>query len=68
MVIDEELVEGISVPAYRRVSTAIFVPAEFGCAVETVTIDPLDLQAAQEQDAGMHSVHLGDGEEAKGTR
>jgi len=45
VVIDEELVEGISLPAYRRVSTAIFVPAEFGCAVEMATIDPLDLQA-----------------------
>jgi hypothetical protein len=47
---DEERIEGISFPAYRRVSTAIYVPAEFGCAVEMVTIDPLDLQAAQDQD------------------
>lgn len=48
---DEELIEGLSFPAYRRVSTAIYVPAETGCAVEMVTIDPLDLQAAQDQDA-----------------
>jgi len=48
---DEELIEGLSFPAYRRVSTAIFVPAESGCAVEMVTIDPLDLHAAQELDA-----------------
>ena len=47
---DEELIEGVSFPAYRRVSTAIFVPAEAGSAVEMVTIDPLDLKAAQEQD------------------
>jgi hypothetical protein len=48
---DEELIEGLSFPAYRRVSTAIFVPAETGCAVEMLTIDPLDLQAAQDRDA-----------------
>jgi hypothetical protein len=51
---DEELIEGLSFPAYRRVSTVMFVPAESGCAVEMVTIDPLNLQAAQEQDAAMH--------------
>ena len=49
---DEEVIDGLSFAAYRRVSTVIFVPAEFGSAVEMVTIDPLDLQAAQEQDAG----------------
>jgi hypothetical protein len=48
---DEELIEALSFPAYRRVSTAIFVPAPSGSAVEMVTIDPLDLQAAQELDA-----------------
>ena len=47
---DEELIDGLSFPAYLRVSTAIFVPAEFGSAVEMVTIDPSDLQAAQDQD------------------
>ena len=50
---DEELIEGLSFPAYRRVSTAIFVPAPSGSAVEMVTIDPLDLQAAQERDAAV---------------
>ena len=49
---DEEVIEGLSFAAYRRISTVIFVPAEFGCAVEMVSIDPLDLQAAQDQDAG----------------
>jgi hypothetical protein len=33
---DEELIEGLSFPAYRRVSTAIFVPAPSGSAVEMV--------------------------------
>ena len=45
VVTDEEVIDGLSFAAYRRVSTVIFVPAESGCAVEMVTIDPLDLQA-----------------------
>ena len=52
VVTDEELIEGLSFPAYRRASTVIFVPAESGCAVEMVTIDPSDLQAAMDRDAG----------------
>ena len=48
--IDEELIEGLSFSAYHRVSTVIFVPAPSGSAVEMVTIDPLDLQRAQDQD------------------
>ena len=51
VVTDEELIEGLSFSAYHRVSTAIFVPASSGSAIEMVTIDPLDLQAAQDQDA-----------------
>lgn len=51
IVTDEELIEGLSFPAYRRVSTAIFAPAPSGSAVEMVTVDPLDLEAALEQDA-----------------
>ena len=51
VVTDEELIEGLSFSAYHRVSTAIFVPAPSGSEIEMVTIDPLDLQAAQDQDA-----------------
>lgn len=51
VITDEELIEGLSFPAYRRVSTVIFVPAPSGSAVEMVTIDPLDLEAALERDA-----------------
>jgi hypothetical protein len=52
IVTDEELIEELSFPVYRRVVTMIFVPAESGSAstVEMVTIDPQDLQAAQELD------------------
>ena len=52
VVTDEELIEELSFPVYRRVATMIFVPAESSSAstVEMVTIDPQDLQAAQELD------------------
>jgi hypothetical protein len=49
VVTDEELIEGLSFPAYRRVATMIFVPRQSGSSLEMVTIDPLDLQAAQDQ-------------------
>lgn len=49
---DEELIEGVSFPAYRRVSTMILVPAEPpSSAVEMLTIDPSDLAVALERDA-----------------
>jgi len=51
VVTDAELIEGLSFPAYRRISTAIFVPAPSGSAVEMANVDPLDLEAALEQDA-----------------
>ena len=52
VVTDEELIEELSFPVYRRVATMIFVPAESSSAstVEMVTIDPQDLQVAQELD------------------
>ncbi|MGH6804426.1 MAG: hypothetical protein ACREC3_13830 [Methyloceanibacter sp.] len=53
VVTDEELIEGLSFPAYRRISTMIFVPAPSGSAVEMATVDPLDLEAALDRDAAM---------------
>ena len=53
VVTEEELIEGVSFPAYHRVSTVIFVPAPSGSAVEMVTIDPADLEAAQQRDASL---------------
>jgi hypothetical protein len=50
VVTDEELIEGLSFSAYHRVSTVIFVPAPSGSAIEMVTIDPADLEAAKERD------------------
>lgn len=53
VVTDEELIEGLSFPVYRRVSTMIFVPGQSypTSSVEMATIDPLDLQAGQDRDA-----------------
>jgi hypothetical protein len=49
---DEELIQELSFPAYRRVATVIFVPAESRHAsVEMVSIDPRDLREAQDRDA-----------------
>jgi hypothetical protein len=52
VVTDEEFIEGLSFPAYRRISTMIFVPAQHSSSsIEMLPIDPADLLAAQEADA-----------------
>jgi len=51
VVTDEELIEHLSFPVYRRVATMMFVPAQSCPSVEMVTIDPLELKAAQDRDA-----------------
>jgi len=64
---DEELIEGLSFPVYRRVSTMILLPAQFHrlSSVELVTIHPLDLQAAQQRDAAAQRQFETDVEEPK---
>jgi hypothetical protein len=54
---DEQLIEELSFPVYRRVSTVIFVPGDspHGSAVEMVTIDPRDLNAAQDRDKAIEA-------------
>ena len=47
---DEELIEGLSFPVYRRVATMMFVPGRNGSSFEMVTIEPAELQAALERD------------------
>lgn len=55
VVTDEELIQELSFPVYRRTSTMMFVPAQsHGNSIEMVTIDPRDLQAALERDAKAH--------------
>ena len=58
VVTDEELIEQLSFPVYRRVSTMIFVPAQShrASSVEMVAIDPDDLRAAQDRDMAMDQV------------
>ncbi len=53
--VDEELIEGLSFYAYRRVATTIRLPAGPAGAgfSQTVAIDPVDLEAAQAEDAGV---------------
>ncbi len=54
VVTDEELIEGLSFPAFRRVSTMIFVPtlAHANSSIEMHQIEPEELAAAQQRDAG----------------
>ena len=62
VVTDEELIEGLSFPAYRRVATAIEVPTRSlrSTSSEMLTIDPAQLAKAQERDALMTLVKMPD--------
>ena len=51
VVTDEELIEGLSFPAYRRVSTMMLVPGQLSRSVEMVTVDPLMLAEALAREA-----------------
>jgi hypothetical protein len=52
VVTDEELIEGLSFPAYRRVSTTMLVPSQSSSSsVEMLTVDPISLAAAKDRDA-----------------
>jgi hypothetical protein len=55
----EELIEGLSFSAYRRVSTMIVpIQSHRASSVEMVTIEPSDLQAAQDRDAATYQLLL----------
>ena len=53
---DEELIEGLSFPVYRRVATMLLVPTQ-SCqgSVEMLTVDPLSLAAAKDRDTAATS-------------
>ncbi len=53
VVTEEQLIEGLSFPAYRRLSTMMLVPGQSSRAasVEMLNVDPRDLAAAQDRDA-----------------
>jgi hypothetical protein len=52
---NEELLEGLSFPAWRRTATVILLRPQAGAAGsgEDLDIDPLELEAAQESDAAI---------------
>ncbi len=52
VVTDEELIEELMVPVYRRVATLIFLPvdARRPSSIEMVDVDPADLAAAHARD------------------
>ena len=54
VVTDEEMIEGLSFPCFRRVATMIMVPggAPHGSSVEMMSISPTDLSDARRIDAG----------------
>ena len=49
--IDEELIEGLSFLAYRRVATTIYLPLGQGShgSVQAVRVDPQELTAAHQE-------------------
>lgn len=54
VVTEEELIQELSFPVYRRTSTMIFVPLEaYNASIEMVTIDPRHLQEALDRDANL---------------
>jgi hypothetical protein len=59
VVSDEELIEELSFPVYRRVSTLIFLPLHGSSSIEMVNVDPADLAAAQERDEMPSSAKMG---------
>ena len=58
VVADEELIEGLSFPVYRRVATMMMVPAQTS-SIEMLSVDPLDLTAARERDGQMTAAKAG---------
>ena len=53
VITDEEMIEGLSFPSFRRVATMIMVPAaqSHGASMEMVSIGSVDLADAQRIDA-----------------
>jgi hypothetical protein len=53
VVTDEEMIEGLSFPCYRRVATMMMIPAAppRSSSVEMISISSIDLSDAQRTDA-----------------
>ena len=60
VVTDEELIEGLSFPVYRRVATTMLVPSQsYLGSFEMLTVDPRHLAAAKDRDAAATSGKAG---------
>jgi len=60
VVTDEEMIEGLSFPVYRRVATTMLAPTQsYQGSVEMLTVDPLNLTAAEDRDAAAASNKAG---------
>ena len=57
VITDEEMIEGLSFPVFRRIATMIMVPAAppRTLTMERISIGPVDLADAQRIDASTHS-------------
>src|SRR6201995_3418180 len=54
VVTDEETIEGLTLPVYRRIATTIIVPSQgTGGAMEMLSIGTVDLANAQAADASI---------------
>ena len=53
IITDEEMIEGLSFPAFRRVATMIMVPAAKNSAMEMISIGLVDLSNAQRMDGSV---------------
>ena len=49
--VDEDPIEGLSVPAYQRIATAIPLPRGTGGSVQAVRVDPGGLSAGRRETA-----------------
>jgi hypothetical protein len=54
VVTEEELIQELSFPVYRRISTVIFIPmSAHNASIELVTIEPRHLQEALDRDSNL---------------
>lgn len=51
VITDEEMIEGLSFPSFRRVATMFMVPGIMPSSVEMISISSVDLSDAQHNDA-----------------
>ena len=56
LIIDEELIEELSFPVYRRMASWIMAPVHnAGTAIEMIPIDPAEIAVAHERDRAFES-------------